>query len=49
MIGTTRNFVGEVERGRENICLDNILGLARALKVSPGEFFELYEKKDHSK
>jgi transcriptional regulator with XRE-family HTH domain len=44
MIKVNRNFVGEVERGRQNICLDNILQLARALKVSPRDFFDLYKK-----
>jgi transcriptional regulator with XRE-family HTH domain len=43
MIKTHRNFVGYVERGKENICLDNILRLARALKVNPKDLFELYK------
>ncbi|HET8888619.1 MAG TPA: helix-turn-helix transcriptional regulator [Candidatus Angelobacter sp.] len=43
MIKAHRNFVGYVERGQENICLDNILKLARALKVNPAELFGLYE------
>ena len=44
MIKVNRNFVGEVERGKQNICLDNILQLARALKVSPRDFFDTYKK-----
>lgn len=44
MIKANRNFVSEVERGKQNICLDNIIQLARALKVSPREFFDLYKK-----
>lgn len=44
MIKVNRNFVGEVERGKQNICLDNILQLARALKVNPRDFFDLYKK-----
>jgi transcriptional regulator with XRE-family HTH domain len=44
MIKVNRNFVGEVERGKQNICLDNILQLARALKVSPRDFFDFYKK-----
>ena len=44
MIKVNRNFVGEVERGKQNICLDNILQLARALKVSPRDFFENYKR-----
>ena len=43
MIKAHRNFVGYVERGQENVCLDNILKLARALKVTPAELFDLYE------
>ncbi|HKD81564.1 MAG TPA: helix-turn-helix transcriptional regulator [Candidatus Angelobacter sp.] len=42
MIKANRNFVGEVERGKQNVCIDNILRLARALKVKPGELFDLY-------
>ena len=44
MIKVNRNFVGEVERGKQNICLDNILQLAHALKVNPRDFFDLYKK-----
>jgi len=44
MINANRNFVSEVERGKENICLDNIIQLARALKVNPRDFFDLYKK-----
>ena len=44
MIKVNRNFVGEVERGKQNICLDNILQLARALKIRPRDFFDLYKK-----
>lgn len=44
-----RNFVGYVERGKQNICLDNILRLARALKVSPAEFFIRYKVKGASR
>jgi transcriptional regulator with XRE-family HTH domain len=44
MIKVNRNFVGEVERGKQNICLDNIIQLARALKVNPRDLFDLYKK-----
>ena len=30
-------FVGQVERGRRNISLHNLLRLAQALEVDPGE------------
>ncbi|MBZ5492277.1 MAG: helix-turn-helix domain-containing protein [Acidobacteriia bacterium] len=44
MIKVNRNFVGEVERGKQNICLDNIIQLARALKINPRDLFDLYKK-----
>jgi len=43
MIKANRNFVGSVERGKQNICLDNIVRLAKALKVAPRELFEMYK------
>jgi transcriptional regulator with XRE-family HTH domain len=42
MIKANRNFVTSVETGRENVCLDNILKLAKALKVSPADLFGDY-------
>jgi transcriptional regulator with XRE-family HTH domain len=42
MIKVNRNFVTSVETGRENVCLDNILKLAKALKVSPADLFGGY-------
>jgi transcriptional regulator with XRE-family HTH domain len=45
VIKVNRNLVGSVERGEQNICLDNILQLARALKVSPRDFFDLYKSR----
>ena len=44
MADVHRNFVGCVERGEENLCLDKITRLAQALKVSPREFFDLFPK-----
>ncbi len=49
MIKTNRNFVGSVERGKQNICLDNILRLARVLRIKPADLFSLYDKKASSK
>jgi hypothetical protein len=45
MIKVNRNLAGSVERGEQNICLDNILQLARALKVSPRDFFDIYKSR----
>lgn len=44
MIDANRNFVTSVEGGKQNICIDNILELARALKVNPRDLFDLYKE-----
>lgn len=35
-----KNYVSDCENGRRNISLENILALARALKVKPGEILD---------
>jgi transcriptional regulator with XRE-family HTH domain len=45
LAGLNRNYVGDVERGRRNPCLDNILKLAEALDVSPSELFRPFDKR----
>ncbi len=45
LAGLNRNYVGDVERGRRNPCLDNIIKLAEALNVAPGDLFEPFEKR----
>lgn len=45
LAGLNRNYVGDVERGRRNPCLDNILKLAEALDISPSELFRPFEKR----
>ena len=45
LAGLNRNYVGDVERGRRNPCLDNILKLADALDVPPGELFRPFDKR----
>ena len=34
-----RNYVGGVERGERNVALENIVKLAKALSVPPGDLF----------
>jgi transcriptional regulator with XRE-family HTH domain len=43
--GLNRNYVSDVERGRRNPCLFNIVQLASALNVSPSELFRPFDKK----
>lgn len=34
-----RNYIGGVERGERNVALENIVKLAKALSVRPGDLF----------
>jgi transcriptional regulator with XRE-family HTH domain len=38
--GVHRTFMGSVERGERNISLENIVKIARALKVSPAALLQ---------
>jgi transcriptional regulator with XRE-family HTH domain len=38
--GIHRTYMGGIERGERNLCLKNILRLAAAIGVRPGELFE---------
>lgn len=38
--GIHRTYMGGIERGERNLCLKNIVRLAKALGVSPRDFFE---------
>jgi transcriptional regulator with XRE-family HTH domain len=45
LAGLNRNYVSDVERGRRNPCLNNIVKLAEALDVSPAELFRGFDKR----
>lgn len=42
--GIHRTYMGAVERGERNICLRNIVRLAKALGVDPGELFSGWDR-----
>jgi transcriptional regulator with XRE-family HTH domain len=41
-----RTYVADVERGQRNISLENIIKMAEALQLTPGEFFSQYFPQD---
>jgi len=45
LAGLNRNYVSDVERGRRNPCLGNIVKIAEALDVSPSELFRAFDKR----
>jgi transcriptional regulator with XRE-family HTH domain len=45
LAGLNRNYVSDVERGRRNPCLGNIVKLAEALDVPPAELFRAFDKR----
>jgi len=42
--GLHRNYVGGVERGERNVALENIIKLAKALSVTPGDLFSDFSR-----
>ena len=39
LAGLDRNYIGQIERAERNVALVNIVKIARALGVGPGELF----------
>ncbi|MFC1972626.1 helix-turn-helix domain-containing protein [Chloroflexota bacterium] len=42
--GIHRNYLGGIERGERNPCLNNIISIADVLGISPADFFSNYKK-----
>ena len=42
--GIHRNYLGGIERGERNPCLNNILSIADALNISPADLFSSCKK-----
>jgi transcriptional regulator with XRE-family HTH domain len=40
-----RNYIGGIERGERNPCLNNIVSIADALGISPAELFSDFKKR----
>ena len=45
LAGLNRNYISDVERGRRNPCLGNIVKIAEALDIAPAELFRGFEKR----
>lgn len=39
LAGLDRNYIGQIERAERNVALVNIVRIAKALEVEPGELF----------
>ncbi|MDP9192700.1 MAG: helix-turn-helix domain-containing protein [Acidobacteriota bacterium] len=39
LAGLDRNYIGQIERAERNVALVNIVRIAKALQVEPGELF----------
>ena len=46
--GLHRTYIGGIERGERNICLANILRLAKALQLSPSELMNCFDDKGNT-
>ncbi len=44
LAGLHRNYIGNVERGENGIGIDNIMLLARTLKIKPAALFDKWQQ-----
>lgn len=42
LAGLDRNYIGQIERAERNVALVNIVKIAQALEVEPGELFAAF-------
>lgn len=42
LAGLHRNYIGNIERGEQGIGIDNVMRLARTLKVKPAVLFDKF-------
>ncbi|HKS22775.1 MAG TPA: helix-turn-helix transcriptional regulator [Thermoanaerobaculia bacterium] len=40
LAGLDRNYIGQIERAERNVALVNIIRIAKALEIEPGELFD---------
>lgn len=42
LAGLDRNYIGQIERAERNVALVNIVRIAQALEVAPGDLFTVF-------
>ena len=42
LAGLDRNYIGQIERAERNVALVNIVRIAKALGIAPGELFDAF-------
>lgn len=44
LAGVDRNYIGQIERAERNVALVNIVRIAQALEIAPGELFAAFAR-----
>jgi transcriptional regulator with XRE-family HTH domain len=44
LAGLDRNYIGQIERAERNVALVNIVKIAQALEIGPGELFVTFRR-----